>query len=62
MTEEKREDLRRFVMEQQGETVASSEEEALVERAVTALVSISETLDKLLKTQKDMLRTIQRKG
>lgn len=62
MTEEKREDLRRFVMEQQGETVAPSEEEALVERAVTALVSISETLDKLLKTQKDILRMIQRKG
>ena len=62
MTEEKREDLRRFVMEQQGETVAPSEEEQLVERAVTALVSISETLDKLLKTQKDILRMIQRKG
>ena len=59
--QDKREDLRRFVMEQQGETVAPSEEEALAERAVTALVSISETLDKLLKTQKDMLRTIQRR-
>ena len=62
MTEEKREDLRKFVMEQQGETVAPSEEEQLAERAVTALVSISETLDKLLKTQKDILRMIQRKG
>ena len=60
--QEKREDLRKFVMEQQGETVAPSEEEALVERAVTALVSISETLDKLLKTQKDILRMIQRIG
>ena len=62
MTEEKREDLRRFVMEQQGETVAPSEEEQLAERAVTALVSISDTLDKLLKTQKDLLRMIQRIG
>lgn len=62
MTEEKREDLRKFVAEQQGETVAPSEEEALAERAVTALVPISETLDKLLRTQKDILRMIQRIG
>ena len=55
MTEEKREDLRKFVMEQQGETVAPSEEEALaemVERAVNALVSISVTLEEIMKTQK----------
>lgn len=62
MTEEKREDLRKFVAEQQGETVAPSEEEQLVVRAVTALVSISETLDKLLRTQKDLLKMIQRTG
>ena len=62
MTEEKREDLRRFVMEQQGETVAPSEEEALVERAVTALVAISDTLDKMLRTQRDLLKMIQRIG
>ena len=62
MTEEKREDLRRFVMEQQGETVAPSEEEALVERAVTALVAISDTLDKMLRTQKDLLKMIQMIG
>ena len=62
MTEEKREDLRRFVMEQQGETVAPSEEEALVERAVTALVAISDTLDKMLRTQTDLLKMIQRIG
>ena len=52
MTEEKREDLRRFVMEQQGETVAPSEEEELVERAVNALENIANTLDEIMKTQK----------
>ena len=62
MTEEKREDLRKFVMEQQGETVAPSEEEELVERAVTALVAISDTLDKMLRTQKDLLKMIQMIG
>lgn len=62
MTEEKREDLRKFVMEQQGETVAPSEEEALAERAVTALVAISDTLDKILRTQTDLLKMIQMIG
>lgn len=60
--QDKREDLRKFVMEQQGETVAPSEEEALAERAVTALVAISDTLDKMLRTQKDLLKMIQRTG
>lgn len=62
MTEEKREDLRKFVMEQQGETVAPSEEEVLVEKAVNALVSISVTLEKILNTQRDTQKMIQRIG
>ena len=60
--QEKREDLRKFVMEQQGETVAPSEEEVLVEKAVNALVSISVTLEKILNTQRDTLKMIQRIG
>ena len=60
--QDKREDLRKFVMEQQGETVAPSEEEQLAERAVTALVAISNTLEKMLRTQKDLLKMIQRIG
>ena len=62
MTEDKREDLRKFVMEQQGETVAPSEEDQLADRAVNALVSIAKSLEEISKTEKNIFRMIQRIG
>ena len=60
--QEKREDLRKFVMEQQGETVAPSEEDQLADRAVNALVSIAKSLEEISKTEKNIFRMIQRIG
>lgn len=62
MTEEKREDLRKFVAEQQGETVAPGEEDQLADRAVNALVSIAKSLEEISKTEKNIFRMIQRIG
>ena len=60
--QDKREDLRKFVMEQQGETVAPSEEDQLADRAVNALVSIAKSLEEISKTEKNIFRMIQRIG